>query len=168
MRRTIYWSIIWALLLCIPLVALAQKECPDCDKAKLTSPLDPNWKQFRPPPLAPGELPDCHRVQFGKQDCGDCHMKETPDMYKQWIGSKHGINSVKCGTCHGDVVNYRAMPDRMVCIGCHSMQVKNMPAQANVTNCAYCHKSHWFTIHKIDKYKQFAPDRETPFKVPGF
>jgi hypothetical protein len=95
-------------------------------------------------------------------------MKETPKSYQEWLGSKHGINNVKCGICHGDATNYRAMPDRNVCIGCHSYQVANMPAGAVVTNCSYCHKSHWFTIHKINQYKQFAPDRPLRFKVPGF
>ena len=146
----------------------ADKDCPDCPKTKLTSPLDPNWKEFKPPPLAPGQRPDCHRVQFGKQNCRDCHKKDTPVMYKQWLGSKHGINNVKCGTCHGDVANYRAYPDRAVCIGCHSAQVKNMPANSLVTNCSFCHKSHWFTIHNIDKYKKFGPGREKRFNIPGF
>jgi len=144
------------------------KDCPDCPKITLTSPLDPKWKEFRPPPLAPGETPDCHRVQFGKQNCRDCHKKETPIVYDQWLGSKHGINNVKCGVCHGDATNYRRMPDKAVCIGCHSFQVKHMPAQALVTNCSFCHKVHWFTVHSIDKYKLFRAGREKRFNIPGF
>lgn len=143
-------------------------ECPDCPKTALTNPLDPDWKDFRPPPLAPGETPDCHRVQMGKKNCEECHMKDTPVVYGEWLGSKHGINNVRCGTCHGDAVNYRAMPDREVCIGCHSRQVDHMPARSLVTNCSYCHQVHWFTVHKIDEYERFAPDRELQFKVPGF
>ncbi len=57
-------------------------------------------------------------------------QKGDPRELQSWLGSKHGINSVKCGICHGDVNNYRARPDRVVCIGCHSAQVHNMPAQA--------------------------------------
>jgi len=43
-----------------------------------------------------------------------------------------------------------------------------MPADSLITNCSYCHKAHWFTVHSIEKYEQFAPDREMRFKVPGF
>ena len=75
---------------------------------------------------------------------------------------------VNCGTCHGDVQNYRSRPDRVVCIGCHSAQVHNMPAQGLVTNCSFCHKGHWFTVHKVKDYERFAPGREQRFNVPGF
>jgi nitrate reductase cytochrome c-type subunit len=146
--------------------AASQQDCPDCPKSSTR--LDPNWREFVAPPLAPGELPDCHRVQFGKQNCRDCHKKETPDGYNQWLGSKHGINNVKCGVCHGDVKNYRARPDKRVCIGCHSEQVKRMPAQSLVTNCSFCHKGHWFTVHKIDLYERFSPENTKRFNVPGF
>ncbi|MFH0822338.1 MAG: hypothetical protein V2B18_06265 [Pseudomonadota bacterium] len=170
MKKAFFLAVMLPLILgVLPLGFSADKDGPaDPTTPPLQSPLDPNWKRFSPPPLAPGELPDCHRVQFGKQNCQDCHQKETPESYKQWLGSKHGINSVKCGICHGDVSNYRSMPDKTVCIGCHSEQVKHMPAQALVTNCSYCHKSHWFTVHKIDAYKAFGPDRTERFKVPGF
>ena len=170
MKKAVYLFIILAMFVGAPMVGTAADEdCPDCPKTRLTSPLDPNWKQFRPPPMAPGETPDCHRVQFGKQNCMDCHKKETPVAYNQWLGSRHGINNVKCGICHGDVTNYRRMPDKVVCIGCHSKQVKDMPADAPVTNCSYCHKSHWFTVHKINAYERFAPDAAIKrFKIPGF
>lgn len=167
MRKRAFSIITLALALGIA-VATTAGDCPDCPKTAMTSPLDPNWKDFSPPPLAPGESPDCHRVQFGKKKCEDCHIKDTPVVYGQWLGSKHGINNVKCGICHGDAVNYRRAPDRAVCIGCHSQQVGNMPADSLITNCSYCHKAHWFTVHSIEKYEQFAPDREMRFKVPGF
>jgi hypothetical protein len=170
MKKAVYSLMILSLFLCVPMQATTQdKDCPDCPKSSTTSTsLDAKWKEFTPPPLAPGELPDCHRVQFGKQDCADCHKKETPDGYNAWLGSRHGINMVKCGTCHGDVQNYRSRPDRVVCIGCHSTQVQNMPAQALVTNCSFCHKGHWFTVHKVKDYERFSPGREQRFKVPGF
>jgi hypothetical protein len=170
MKKLAWFLIVLPLILAGAGFSVAQdKDCPDCPpKPALTSPLDPNWKQFSPPSLAPGELPDCHRVQFGKQDCMECHKKETPAAVAQWLGSKHGINSVKCGVCHGDATNYRRMPDKVVCIGCHSAQVKQMPPNALVTNCSYCHKSHWFTVHNIAKYEKFAPGQSSRFKVPGF
>lgn len=132
------------------------------------SSLNPTWKEFLAPPLVPGELPDAHRVQFGKQNCQDCHKRETPKMYQQWLGSKHGLNDVKCGICHGDANNYRAQPDKNICIGCHSQQINNMPQDALVTNCSFCHKAHWYTVHKIKLYEKFLPGREKRFKVPGF
>jgi len=170
MKKAVYFLMMLSVCLGTSIPAGSQdKDCPDCPKpAAKSATLDPKWKEFKAPPLAPGELPDCHRVQFGKQDCMECHKKETPTGYNQWLGSKHGINSVKCGICHGDVNNYRARPDKAVCIGCHSAQVHNLPAQALVTNCSYCHKGHWFTVHKINQYEKFSPGREQRFNVPGF
>ena len=74
---------------------------------------------------------------------------------QQWLGSKHGLNDVKCGICHGDANNYRAQPDKNICIGCHSQQINNMPQDALVTNCSFCHKAHWYTVHKIKLYRNF-------------
>jgi nitrate reductase cytochrome c-type subunit len=168
MKKTIYFLMILCLCTYMSTVLAADKDCPDCPKDSTNKSVDPKWKEFVAPPLVPGELPDCHRVQFGKQDCMECHKKETPVSYNAWLSSRHGINNVKCGICHGDVNNYRARPDKVVCMGCHSMQVKNMPAQALVTNCSYCHKGHWFTVHKVKDYEKCSPGREQRFKVPGF
>jgi len=168
MKHTVGSLILVSLFFLAWAPGFGAENCPTCPDTSLSVPLDPDWRDFRPPPLAPGETPDCHRVQFGKKKCAECHEKDTPAAYRQWLGSKHGINNVKCGICHGDADNYRAMPDRSVCIGCHSQQVEHMPADSPVTNCAYCHKAHWFTVHNIDKYKKFAPDREPALAVPGF
>jgi hypothetical protein len=170
MKKTVLLLMILCLCIYSPFfAAAADEDCPDCPKPATTSTtLDPKWREFSAPPLIPGERPDCHRVQFGKQNCMDCHKKETKASYEQWLTSKHGINQVKCGICHGDVNNYRARPDKAVCIGCHSAQVANMPAQALVTNCSFCHKSHWFMVHKIKEYEKFSPGRENRFNVPGF
>jgi len=170
MKKAVYSLIILALCFGLSVPAGSQnKDCPDCPKPVTTSTtLDPRWKEFKAPLLSPGELPDCHRVQFGKQDCMECHKKETASSYNEWLGSLHGINNVKCGTCHGDVNNYRARPDKEVCIGCHSSQVRAMPKLALVTNCSFCHKGHWYTVHKIQTYEKFAPGREKRFNVPGF
>jgi hypothetical protein len=46
--------------------------------------------------------------------------------------------------------------------------VSHMPEAAQVTNCSFCHKGHWFTVHKITAYEKFGPGREQRFKVPGF
>lgn len=169
MKKVVYVFAVFSLLVGIPLTASAAEPGPAQSPQTPTSKtLDPQWQQFQAPPLAPGERPDAHRVQFGKQNCVDCHKKETPDGYQQWLGSKHGLNSVNCGICHGDANNYRARPDKSICIGCHSAQVHNMPVNALVTNCSFCHKSHWFTVHKIAQYQRFAPGRAGRFHVPGF
>ena len=52
------------------------------------SSLNPTWKEFLAPPLVPGELPDAHRVKFGKQNCQDCHKRETPKMSPAMVGVK--------------------------------------------------------------------------------
>ncbi len=167
MQKTVPFLMILSLFLCVVMQAsAADKDCPDCPKSSSPTTLDAKWKEFVAPPLVPGELPDCHRVQFGKQDCAACHQKETPAGYQQWLGSKHGINNVKCGVCHGDVNNYRGRPDKVVCMGCHSAQVKNMPAQALVSDCSYCHKGHWFTVHKIGQYEKFSPAGSSDSKSP--
>ena len=168
MKKAMYVFAILSLCIGMPIAASTQDKGVSAPSGQVGKSLDPQWQKFVAPPLAPGERPDAHRVQFGKQNCMDCHKKETPAGYKQWLGSKHGINNVKCGICHGDANNYRAHPDKAVCIGCHSQQVNNMPAQALVTNCSFCHKSHWFTVHKIKQYERFAPGREDRFHVPGF
>lgn len=170
MKLTVCAAVFFTLIIAVPTwVTSADTDCPDCPKPTLAkSRLDPGWKKFKAPPLAPGERPDCHRVQFGKQSCRECHKKETPAGYQDWLLSRHGINNVKCGVCHGDAENYRSRPDKVVCIGCHSNQVHRMPTNALVTNCSFCHKGHWFTVHKIQLYKRFAPGETKRFNVPGF
>lgn len=170
MKSAVYFFIIVGMICCVSVSLRAADKAPAGGPQALNKPgsLDPKWKEFIAPPLAPGEKPDAHRVQFGKQDCMECHKKETPASYNQWLASKHGINNMKCGICHGDALNYRARPDKSVCIGCHSEQVHNLPPAALVTNCSFCHKAHWFTAHKIQQYEKFSPGRADRFNVPGF
>lgn len=170
MKSAVYFVIIAGMICSLSLTLMAADPAPNTGPQNSVKPggLDPKWKEFTAPPLAPGEKPDAHRVQFGKQDCMECHKRETPANYNQWLASRHGINNVKCGICHGDALNYRSKPDKSVCIGCHSEQVHNMPPASLVTNCSYCHKSHWFTAHKIQQYEKFSPGRADRFNVPGF
>ena len=168
MKKAGHLLLILCVVLGAPISAVTEDKAPQGLQTSTGGSLDPKWKEFSSPPLIPGERPDAHRVQFGKQNCVDCHKKETPVSYEQWLGSKHGINNVTCGVCHGDANNYRAMPDKVVCLGCHSTQVKNMPVNALVTNCSFCHKGHWFTVHKIKQYEKFSTGRENRFNVPGF
>jgi len=170
MKSTLFFMAIATLICGVFFMAAAQQTVEKGNQGEIrkSGGLDPRWREFTAPPLAPGEKPDAHRVQFGKQDCMECHMRETPAHHAQWLSSKHGINNVKCGICHGDALNYRARPDKTVCVGCHSEQVHNMPPASLVTNCSYCHKSHWFTVHKIQQYEKFSPGRTDRFNVPGF
>jgi len=110
MKRAVYFLIITGLIASLSFsLKAAEPVAPNASTtAGKPGGLDPKWKEFTAPPLAPGEKPDAHRVQFGKQDCMECHKKETPASYNQWLASKHGINNVKCGICHGDALNYRA------------------------------------------------------------
>lgn len=92
-----------------------------------------------------------HPEEMGSQDCTECHMDVTPDIYKQWEQSAHGFTGVKCQVCHGDEVNFVKSPDNATCEGCHSKQVDSN--QAPEARCASCHISHNFTVHKVHDYK---------------
>jgi len=92
-----------------------------------------------------------HPEEMGSQDCAECHMDVTPDIYKQWEESAHGFTGVKCQVCHGDEANFVKSPENATCEGCHSAQIENnMAPQAR---CASCHIAHNFTIHKAHDYK---------------
>ena len=73
MKKVFYFFIIMSVVGTPMMAATTNKDCPNCPKPTTTAKLDPGWKKFVPPPLAPGERPDCHRVQFGKQNCMNCH-----------------------------------------------------------------------------------------------
>jgi len=94
---------------------------------------------------------DKHPEEMGNQDCAECHVDVTPDVYKQWEESAHGFTGVKCQVCHGDEVNFVKSPANATCEGCHSMQIENN--QAPQARCASCHISHNFTVHKVHDYK---------------
>ena len=73
--------------------------------------------------------------------CDECHQKATPDIYKQWFDSLHGIGMVKCYQCHGTFENFNVEPAVSVCATCHEKMVEKCPKDQK---CWACHKPHSF------------------------
>ncbi len=77
--------------------------------------------------------------------CATCHIKATPDIYKEWFGSVHGIGNVKCYQCHGTYEDFHVTPKETSCASCHSAQFAKKPKGKT---CWDCHPAHHFFIHK--------------------
>ncbi len=77
--------------------------------------------------------------------CAQCHKDVTPDVYKDWYDSVHGIANVKCFQCHGTYENFRIVPDETQCAVCHNQQYLKRPADRK---CWVCHPAHNFFVHK--------------------
>lgn len=73
--------------------------------------------------------------------CADCHQEATPDVYRQWYDSPHGIAMVKCYQCHGTFETFRLTPTRQDCAVCHVKMVEKCPADRD---CWDCHSPHTF------------------------
>ena len=80
--------------------------------------------------------------------CVECHTEVTPDIVKDWRGSKHGMMNFGCYMCHGDgVEEFHAKPGTEKCISCHSGQEVNF-SKTPVNNCFDCHTGHTLKFHK--------------------
>lgn len=94
--------------------------------------------------------PSKHRVKMGKKkDCIACHEKRTPEVFKEWFASDHGMFNVKCAVCHGSVGDDFTMePTIDRCIGCHADHVASMdlPVMKGKT-CFTCHTAHALSPH---------------------
>ncbi len=77
--------------------------------------------------------------------CSQCHKDATPEVYKEWYNSVHGIANVKCFQCHGTYENLKASPDEASCAACHNAQYQKRPKDKK---CWECHPAHHFFIHK--------------------
>ncbi|MFW5906181.1 MAG: multiheme C-type cytochrome [Desulfobia sp.] len=77
--------------------------------------------------------------------CQQCHKKVTPEVYKEWYKSDHGIAMVKCYQCHGSFENFRLTPAISACDSCHSDMVEKCPTKKP---CWGCHTPHKFEEHK--------------------
>jgi len=77
--------------------------------------------------------------------CSDCHQTETPDIYNQWYDSLHGIGMVKCYQCHGTFENLVVVPEKSVCVVCHSAAMEKCPPDKL---CWDCHQPHTFKAKK--------------------
>ena len=73
--------------------------------------------------------------------CSDCHKNETPEVYKQWYDSNHGIAMVKCYQCHGTLETFRFTPTRDNCAVCHEEMMAKCPKDKD---CWQCHAPHTF------------------------
>ncbi len=74
--------------------------------------------------------------------CADCHKEATPEVFKQWYSSVHGIAMVKCYQCHGTFETFRLTPTRENCAVCHKQMVDKCPVDKD---CWQCHTPHAFT-----------------------
>ncbi len=77
--------------------------------------------------------------------CSDCHMDVTPDIYKQWFNSRHGLDKVKCFQCHGTFEDMKVSPDETSCAACHNAQFHTT---VKGRTCWTCHPEHGFRVHK--------------------
>jgi hypothetical protein len=77
--------------------------------------------------------------------CSECHKSETPEIYKQWYDSRHGIGMVKCYQCHGTFENLVTVPEVSTCGFCHTDMLEKCPSDKT---CWQCHASHSFEIQK--------------------
>ncbi len=73
--------------------------------------------------------------------CDECHQQATPDVYKQWFDSSHGIGMVKCYQCHGTYENFKVTPAISDCATCHVNMVEKCPKDKP---CWACHTPHSF------------------------
>lgn len=80
--------------------------------------------------------------------CVECHSEVTPDIVKQWRGSKHGMMNFACYMCHGDgKETFYARPKSDRCISCHpayEVDFSSLP----VKSCFGCHGGHTLKFHQ--------------------
>jgi hypothetical protein len=76
--------------------------------------------------------------------CQDCHAQATPQTYRQWHQSGHGMATVKCYQCHGTFEGLRTEPSLDSCAVCHSGQWEHAEGQT----CWQCHPAHTFEAGK--------------------
>ena len=79
--------------------------------------------------------------------CTECHEEMTPEVFKDWQGSKHGEMNFGCYICHGDGQEtfYKKGKDDQ-CLGCHAAQEVNFKKSVAKT-CFTCHKGHTLKFH---------------------
>ncbi len=91
-----------------------------------------------------------HPVGMGRaKDCAACHEKGTPEIFKEWFSSSHGLFNVKCVVCHGSVgEDFAIQPSMARCVSCHADQLASMSGSAmKGKTCFTCHPAHALTPH---------------------
>lgn len=80
--------------------------------------------------------------------CQECHAEQTPQIFKEWKESKHGVMNYGCYMCHGDgVEEFSSKPGSERCTACHSPQSVDF-GQLPVKNCFDCHQGHSLKFHQ--------------------
>ena len=98
-----------------------------------------------------------HPLPINGKDCAVCHApgstEETPAdsvSYQEWESSMHGLNSVKCVTCHGEESTFKADSDINICLSCHPQETTVINKKVESADyglvCSACHKVHNFTV----------------------
>jgi hypothetical protein len=94
------------------------------------------------PALAAPKPPTAHPDVKGEQECATCHRVDTPDAFKAWEDSKHGLSLVKCVVCHGSTgKDFKAKPAATTCRGCHAGKAEALAGRP-VRDCFACHAPH--------------------------
>ncbi|MBL1211817.1 MAG: hypothetical protein HND52_00550 [Ignavibacteriae bacterium] len=79
--------------------------------------------------------------------CQDCHAEETPDIYKAWENSSHGMVNFGCYICHGDgEVTFYSQGSDATCGGCHAGQLVEFE-KTKFNSCYDCHNGHTLKFH---------------------
>lgn len=136
-RREVYRgaAIAGAILLALALVALA----PVPGSSGATASAAPKARVH--PPI--GEAADCL----------SCHEAATPQVAQDWLNGKHGLNNVKCYTCHSvpGEKEFTAAPGPERCQACHDAKLtafqKAARAKGGPKSCSSCHVDHGLKFH---------------------
>ncbi len=103
-----------------------------------------------------------HPLPIDGKDCAVCHapgsteeIPADPTAYQEWSASMHGLNNVKCVTCHGEESTFKADSDINTCLSCHPQETtvinKKVESADTALICSSCHKVHSFTVTKESK-----------------
>lgn len=101
-----------------------------------------------------------HPVEMGGNDCIYCHAtgstaenRSESLAYSQWEQSRHGVNNVKCLTCHGSPTTFMPKSDVSVCMSCHPQEttVIKRSSKGNSIICMNCHSAHNFPVTLEEK-----------------
>jgi len=101
---------------------------------------------------APTVHPD---VGESTETCMTCHADATPELYRRWYESAHGLNNVECFVCHGDrTERFTPAPTTERCGACHSAQLESMGSLSRWVgmegaSCFACHPPHRLSPHML-------------------
>jgi len=74
--------------------------------------------------------------------CLSCHQSQA----KEWEGSAHGLNQVRCFICHGDLEKrFEPKPSPSNCVMCHVEKLEDLK-KAKLKTCFQCHNGHTLEV----------------------